>query len=246
MATKKQTSKNKAVSTTSVDANVNSYSKSNVKLSTLIAEEMDGLTLSFDRIKVPSGGGTAFEISSENSESPDMVKELQAVILFHHPVHAYYTEKYTGGNNPPDCGSVDGHIGIDQETGEVKNCRECEFAQFGSSETGGKACKQRRRIYLLKSDEVLPTLLSLPTGSLGEFSKYIMRLLSKGKKSNSVVTKLTLRKAQNSGGINYSQVVCSVLRDLNADEQVAIDSISAEIKKMAGKVSVLDERIDED
>ena len=33
------------------------------------------------------------------------VKEFSAVILYHHPVLQYYKEKYTGGSNPPDCGS---------------------------------------------------------------------------------------------------------------------------------------------
>ena len=29
-------------------------------------------------------------------------------ILYHHPIHSYYKDKFTGGSNPPDCGSMDG------------------------------------------------------------------------------------------------------------------------------------------
>lgn len=210
-------------------------------LSEIFAEEMDGLNLSFDRIKVPSGGGTAFEVPGEDADSPDLAKEVKAVILYHHPLHSYYKEKYTGGNNPPDCASMDGHIGVDMETGEAKHCSECPFNQFGSGESGGKACKQKRRIYLLREGEVLPILLSLPTGSLPEYSKYIMRLVSKGKKSNSVVTKFTLKKAQNSGGISYSQAVCAVDRPLTADEQTVINSMAEQVKKLAGKVTAFEE-----
>ncbi len=212
-----------------------------VSLSDILAEEMDGLTPSFERIKIPAGGGVAFEVPGDDPESPDLVKELKAVILYHHPINCYYKEEYTGGNNPPDCGSMDGHVGIDVETGEIKQCAECESNKFGTGKNGAKACKQKRRIYIMKQGEALPTILSLPTGSLSEFSKYVMRLLSKGKKTNSVVTKFTLKKAQNAGGINYSQAMFSVDRELSAVELENIKKMSDQVKALAMKVTVLDE-----
>jgi hypothetical protein len=207
----------------------------------VFAGEMDGLTLSFDRIKVPSGGGTAFEVPGDDSDSPDSAKELKAVILYHHPIHSFYKEKFTGGNNPPDCGSMDGHIGIDAETGLAIECKDCANAKFGSGENGGKACRQKRRIYILREGEALPIILTLPTGSLADFSKYIMRLLSKGQRSNGVVTKFTLKKAQNSGGISYSQAVCAADRTLTAQEQSVIDGISEQVKRLAGKVEFVED-----
>lgn len=209
-----------------------------VNLAELFSEEMDGLTPSFERIKIPAGGGISFEVPGDDPDSPDTVKEFKAVILYHHPINSYYEEKYTGGNNPPDCASGDGHTGIDAATGELKNCAECAFNKFGSAEDGvGKACKQKRRIYLLREGEALPTLLSLPTGSLNEYSKYVMRLLSKGKKTNSVVTKFSLKKAQNSGGINYSQAVFAVDRALTSAEQSNVSAMTEQVKAMATKVS---------
>ena len=183
-----------------------------VNFGDLLAEELDGLTPSFERIKIPAGGGLAYEVPGDDPDSPDSVKEFKAVILYHHPINCYYEEEYTGGNNPPDCGSMDGKIGVEAATGEIRQCAECEFSKFGTGKNGAKACKQKRRIYLLRENEALPTILSLPTGSLSEFSKYVMRLLSKGKKTNGVVTKFSLKKAQNSGGINYSQAVFAVDR----------------------------------
>ncbi len=88
----------------------------------------------------------------------------------------------------------------------------------------------------MRENEALPIILSLPTGSLADFSKYVMRLLSKGKKSNTVVTKFTLKKAQNSGGINFSQVVCTPERELSTAEQAIINGISEQVKRFAGKV----------
>lgn len=136
---------------------------------------------------------------------------------------------------------MDGKVGIEAESGEIKQCAECEFNKFGSGKNGAKACKQKRRIYLLREGETLPTILSLPTGSLGEFSKYVMRLLSKGKKTSSVVTKFSLKKAQNSGGINYSQAVFAVDRDLDESELQAILPMSEQVKIMANKVTALEE-----
>ena len=212
-----------------------------VNLGEIFAEELDGLTPSFDRIKIPAGGGLAYEVPGDEPDSPDSVKEFKAVILYHHPISCYYKDDYTGGNNPPDCGSMDGKIGVEAETGCIKPCAECECNKFGSGKNGAKACKQKRRIYVLREGEALPTILSLPTGSLGEFSKYVMRLLSKGRKTNGVVTRFSLKKAQNSGGINYSQAVFAMDRTLTAEESANIIPLSEQVKAMANKVTALDE-----
>ena len=212
------------------------YGAHSTNLAQMLAEEMDGLTLSFDRIKIPAGGGLAYEVPSDNPDSPDMVKEFKAVILCHHPVHALYREKYTGGNTPPDCSSINGHTGIDAETGEIKDCKNCPNNKFGSGENGAKACKQKRRIYILRAGEALPIILSLPTGSLADFSKYITRLLSKGQKSSAVVTKFSLKKAQNAGGISYSQAVLSVDRDLTIEERVIIDRLAEQVKSITQRI----------
>ena len=68
-----------------------------------MAEELEGLEGGFDRVKIPSGGATMFELPGDEADEPEMVKEFSAVILHHHPVLQYYKEKYTGGSNPPDC-----------------------------------------------------------------------------------------------------------------------------------------------
>lgn len=79
-------------------------------------------------------------------------------------------------------------------------------------------------------------LLSLPTGSLKEFTRYIKRLLSKGKKSNSVVTKFSLKKAVNSGGISYSQAQFAVDRLLTPQELALIENLSTQIKAYSGNI----------
>jgi hypothetical protein len=60
-----------------------------------MASELDGLDMTFERIKIPSAGSTVFEVPGENPGEPDTVKEFSAVILYHHPLYAYYKDKYS-------------------------------------------------------------------------------------------------------------------------------------------------------
>lgn len=209
------------------------YAVESSNLAESLGEEMQGLNITFDRIKVPSGGGLAYEVPGDNPEEPELEKEFEAVILYHHPMLSYYKEKYNGANEAPNCSSIDGITGIDRDTGEMKSCKDCPFNEFGSGENGGKACKVKRRIFLLRKGEALPVVFALPTTSVGDFSKYIMRIVSKGRKSNQVVTKFSLKKVQNSGGITYSKVVVSQVRELNDIEQKSIDSLSSQVKAIA-------------
>lgn len=195
--------------------------------SDIVSGEMDGLAASFERIKIPAGGMTMFEIPGDNPDEPENVKEFSAVILYHHPLFAYYKDKYTGGSNPPDCGSFDGVIGEGTPGGE---CAKCPYNQFGSGENGAKACKNRRRIYLLREGEIFPMILSLPTGSLKDFSRYLMRQLSKGNKSNMVVTRFSLKKATNNSGIAYSQAQFALDRKLTAEEYALVSAMSDQVK----------------
>jgi hypothetical protein len=205
----------------------------NSNIGKMINEELDGLDSGFDRIKVPAAGTTLFEMPGEWGET-EAVKEFSAVILYHHPLFVYYRSKYTGGGVPPDCGSFDGAEGIGDPGGK---CKTCPLNQFGSGDNGGKACKNRRRIFLLKEGELFPLLLSLPTGSLTELTRYLKRLLSMGRSSNSVVTRFSLRKASSNTGVVYSQAQFVLERPLSTEEYALIDRLSGQIKAFSKRVA---------
>ena len=216
------------------------YMTEPINLNDLFAEEFDGLRPSFERIKIPAGGGISFEVPGDDPDSPDTVKEFTAVILHHHPVNSYFKDKFNGANNPPECASIDGKIGVIRETGECRDCKSCPMGQFGSGENNSKACKEKRCLYLLREGEILPIIMTLPTGSLSEFTKYVTRLVAKGKHANTVVTRFSLKKAQNSTGIAYSQATFSVARNLTPAEKQAIASMSAQVRAMARTVDIED------
>ena len=80
-------------------------------LAEAIAEEMNGLgMIPFDRVKLPSGGGLAFEVPKEDEDTPETTNELVGAILYHHPVNAYWKEKFSGGNEQPDCSSMESRV----------------------------------------------------------------------------------------------------------------------------------------
>lgn len=188
-----------------------------------IKEELCGLgPISFDTIKIPSGGGLAFEIPSDDPDRPETVNEIKCVILHHHAMNAYWPDSYDGENTPPTCMSMDGVSGLERETGEVKDCSSCPYNAFGSAKNGGKACKNMRRLYILREGEMLPSIINLPPTSIKGYSGYLVKKII-GKKyahSYDVLTKITLKKEKNSGGITYSKAEFALVGALS-EEQLA-------------------------
>ena len=119
-------------------------------LNEALAEDCQGLEFSFDRVKLPAGGGTAFELPSAESDESEMVKDITGVIVYNHPAYAYYHDKYTGGNNPPDCGSFDGVTGIGNPGG---NCADCPYNKFGSGDGQSNNSRKSRDTAFCYADD---------------------------------------------------------------------------------------------
>jgi hypothetical protein len=218
---------------TAIEAKTSGFlALANSDIGAMMAEELDGLDAGFEKIKIPSGGGLTYEIPGDDDE-PESTKEFSAVILYQHALNAYYKAAYTGGSNPPDCASFDGITGVGEPGG---NCQSCPLNQYGSSANGGKACQNRRRLFVLREGELFPLMLSLPTGSLPEFTRYLKRLISKSRKSNSVVTRFSLKKATNKGGLVYSQGQFSIDRVLTPEEHSLISKLSGQVKAFSARV----------
>ena len=178
-------------------------------------------------------GTTAFEVPSDDPENPDVEKELKVIIAHQHAANTYYKNAYDGSEVVPDCFSSDGKTGTRTEDGEIVNCSECPLNTFGSSADGiGKACKNMRRLYILRSGDALPIQLTLPATSLDPFKKYLQRLLTKRLRPCDVITKIALEKAESKGGITYAQATFSLDRVLDEEERKASREFSQEIKEL--------------
>lgn len=199
-------------------------------IGSIMGEDTEGLNFTFDRVRIPSAGSTSFEIPDPDGAEEDTVsvKEITGVILYNHPAFGYYKDAYTGGNNPPDCGSFDGKTGEGNPGGI---CKDCPYNQFGSGQGQAKACKNRRMIYLLREGELFPITMSIPSGSLKSFTDYVKRQLTKGRKLSQIVTKITLKKATNATNIAYSQVVFTFVRVLDDREKTALAPVIEQVKE---------------
>lgn len=194
-----------------------------------IAEELGGDIPQYPRIKIPSGGGIAFELPGEDPENPDIEKEIVGVVVWHHKSNVYWADSTDDSNTPPDCQSSDNILGAGTPGG---NCKECPLNTFGSGEGGkGKACKNMEMLYILQPENLLPVVVSLPPTSLNNWRTYKTLLIGRGKKVNAVVTKITLSK-KNSGGNDYSVANFKIAGNLDPETAKASTIYRQSVKDM--------------
>jgi len=209
----------------------------------ILEENLDGIVPEFPRIKFPSGGGLAFEIPGEEETAVETT--LVGVVVDQHRMNAYWSAKYDGTKNAPDCVSLDGKVGMARPDANVawkggcQDCASCPLNQFGSAEDGrGKACKNMRRVAMLREGEILPILITIPPTSIKEWDAYIVGLTSKLKRPYGVVTKIKLKKATNSGGIEYSKGVFTKAGDLTPEETKHMQAYAAGLKPVLRNVTI--------
>jgi len=176
---------------------------------------------SLTRIKIPTGGNIAWTVPRLTGPEPE--KEIAGVIPYWRTTRAYWKTPYGEGETgdaPPDCSSQDGHIGEGDPGGE---CNVCPLNQWDSDpkETGGKACKEIRSIFLLEETALLPFYLPIPPTSIPLVKAYFMNLASNGINYWRIVTAFTLEATKNKTGIVYSRAVPRFVRHLS-DEEVAV------------------------
>jgi hypothetical protein len=192
-----------------------------------------------DRVKIPAGGGTAWEIPTLDGRG-DVAKELNVIIVAARDVRSYYSEKYNGDKNPPDCVSLDCVNGVGDPGGL---CASCPMAQWGSAvdqtgnPTAGQACAQRKMMLCITENSTLPFVISAPPSSLKNLKKYFMRLAGAGLPYFGVVTKLTLERTASGSGIDHSVIVPEYIRTLTEEEIPAIKSYRSGLLPMFNMVT---------
>ena len=202
---------------------------------------MDGLQLTMQRVKIPGGGNLQFEIRGDDPDNPDYERKLVGVILHHHFANAYWPDGSEYDDSvPPLCQSFDGKQGYGVPGGV---CAACAFNQFGSTANGsGKACKNMRQVYLLRSGEYLPLQLSLPPTSLRPFNDFMnLAFVARRRPSYSAIVEIGLKRAE-SGGYTYSVATFRKVRDLEGEGLAAVKSYAANFKEQVK--SLLAQRVE--
>lgn len=168
-------------------------------------------------IKIPAGGGLAYEVQGEDDDDVEYMKEISGVIVFTHRMNGYWPNSYGTGEGEdkiPLCSSMDGKTGLCRDIGEVRSCESCPMNQFGSGTDAkgeasrGKACKNMRRLYMMLDGDPNFYLLTVPPTSIKEVNRQLAKIMgSKGIPYTGLIVSLKLEKAVNAGGIAYSKVV---------------------------------------
>jgi hypothetical protein len=156
-----------------------------------------------DRVKVPSGGGTVWEVPSMDGVNPQQT--IEGVIIHQHDARAYWplSDSDTAAGEPPRCSSRDGVRGEGDPGGM---CAECPHSAWDTGKKGrGQACKTIKMLYLATPDRLLPLALALPPTSIKAAKQYMMRLVSHGRRVASVVTRISLEQDKNEDGQKFSR-----------------------------------------
>lgn len=200
---------------------VNRYEGMDPELMEQLQDEMEDLDAESGivcrKIKIPSGGGLAYEVQGDDESDAEYQKEIIAAIVFTHRLNGYWPGAYGSGddnsNKIPVCSSIDGKNGLNIETGEIRPCATCPLNQYGTAtdhkgnQAKGKACKNMRRLYFLMNGDPNIYLLTVPPTSIKDVNKQLAKILTGGVPYTSLAVKLTLEKAQNANGVAYSKVV---------------------------------------
>lgn len=214
-----------------------------------LEDEMDDLDddggIDAKHIKIPSGGGKAFEVETDDPDDPEVMKEIQGVILFSHNMNAYWKHRYGetdengNANKVPDCASMDGDTGVDRTTGEIKDCSTCPFNQFGSDDSGrGKACRNMRRFYLMMSGRPDIYLLTVPPSSRRDVNRSLREMMARRFPYTQQVASFKLIVAESADKIKYSRVTLERAGMLPAALFPITQGLRAELKKNYESVSM--------
>ena len=179
----------------------------------LMRENLGGEGLSvadLTRIKVPTGGGTRWQI--ESATGTEVVDVVEGVILHTLRRRAYWSNP-NPTQTPPDCSSADMETGVGTPGGA---CEKCPFNQFGSAPNKhGKACKEARLFFLLRPCRVLPDIIAAPPASLKAVRKYLLDLSQAGVPYCGVVTAFGLEKATNTDGVAFARITARMVGKLD-------------------------------
>lgn len=196
-----------------------------------LRKTMTSLTHKNLPLSIPAGGTLQFEMPSDDPDNPDYEKNLVGVILHNHATCAYWPagSEYDDDTTPL-CSSVDGKVGIGTPGGA---CAACVMNRFGSAPDGskGKACKNMRVLYLLRSGEYMPLQVNLPPTSIKPFKEFLNRaFMLRRRATYGSIVQIGLKR-ENNGTNDYSVATFKLLQDFQGEELAQIRAYANSFKE---------------
>lgn len=186
-------------------------------------EGMDAFDLT--RAVNPTGENTEWKIPGLEDE-PEMTNMVEGVIIYHRLVRAYWEGKYKGkGAVPPNCSANDAMTGEGNPGG---SCLDCPFAKFGSGDNNSQACRVIKQLFIVRSGELLPTLINISAVNVKRPKKYLLDLLSKRRlKFNQVITRIRLEPDVSGSGFDFARSDFSLASVLPEEQMKAAAELTA-------------------
>ncbi|MFR2851799.1 MAG: hypothetical protein ACLTD4_08995 [Hungatella sp.] len=143
---------------------------------------------------------------------------------------------------------MDGKQGIGDPGGA---CAACALNRFGTDPNGkGKACKNMRILYLLRSGEYMPIQLTLPPTSISPFREFLNQSFAIRRRATfGSVVQIGLKK-MNNGTNDYSVATFRRLYDFTGEELAQIrayaDSFKEQVKGIQQQRAAATEELRDD
>lgn len=211
----------------------------------------DGLHVkNLTRITVPGGGGLAWSYTDAGGND-EVAKELEGIIV-HISEHRTFWKSRNLDGSPPDCFSDDMLYGIGDpggKCGEPDHPGCCPYNEWKSavaqdgSELAGKACSEKKRLYMLLPNAALPVVVEVPPTSLAALSNWKMNLPAP---YYALVVGLSLVKGvSKSGGPDFAVIKPRVISRVSPEQKRVVMKYSQAIQDMLSNTSTRDEYDDD-
>lgn len=181
------------------------------------------------RITLKHAGTVGFgkESLDEEEELIPGNKGFKAIMLYSKPMRVLWGSNYEDRDEgeQPLCLSEDAVVGtarmrevVDEDTGEVSQapelwednggtnkCKSCPYSQGFPQE-----CRRQNRVFLLPEGNFTPHVMDVPRTSINNMAKYGIKLGGKGFDYWAVVTLFRGVPAENSQGVQYTELALSL------------------------------------
>ena len=185
------------------------------------------------RVTVPAQGNTIWTVPT--TEGDKHYDEITGILVEYTSPRAYWSKPLEPGNVvPPNCSSPDGIKGFGEPGGD---CLGCPFDAFGTAlgeGQNGKACKEKKMIFLLQPDRTLPLVIQAPSTSLRSIRDYVVGLGNIDELPfHAVYTQLTLEKV-GAGPMAYGKIVAKNVGPVEREFIPQIEAYQTAFKKILG------------
>lgn len=185
----------------------------------------EGITaFDLERAINPGSGGANWKLPTLDGE-PEETNVIQGVIVFHRAVRAYWVRGYKPSETgPPDCSSMDYANGEGTPGGR---CEDCAFSKFKSGQNNSQACKVVKQLFIIRPNELLPTVFNVSAVNFSHPKRYLLALLSKRRLAfNHVVTEISLHPDVSKSGYDYARTDFRLVSVLDAEQKDAMEQLT--------------------